>query len=382
MRRSLLAALTLLLFIFLAACGPDDPGETGENQNDNNLDSCMAVPTCDTGDQEVEECDADATCYERSECDHTILCQEAVCDLPDSCPDGFEEVGACQSADCVEVTTCDDDQLYCEPEGEQCEQNPTCPAGYDEVDGCEADADCVEVEGCDETILCQDEATCTALPTCTGDDPEVDECPEGAECYEVEECEVELTCMSQGPLVCEEYGCPEGYSVLTDCEDADECFLASGCDDIITCGGATSPPPCEAEATCPEGWAPFDNCESAFDVCALSEVCDDLIECAPQQLVDDYDDPCDTDCPDGFSAVADYDACYQGVDTDDGDVCLYTDICGEEVFCRADAALDCQTSYEICPDGFSATDSDCSAAGDNTCFFGMGCDDLTWCELD
>jgi hypothetical protein len=382
MRRFSLIALALLLCLGLAACGADDPAENDGNQNNDNYESCHAYPTCDADDQEVEECPDGATCYERSECDHTILCEAAACDLPDSCPEGFDEVGACQSGDCVEITTCDDEELFCEPGDEHCEENPTCPAGYEPVDECAIGADCFAVDGCDEILICQDTATCPGIPVCDGDDPEVDTCPEDATCYEVEECQVEITCMSEGPLVCEEYGCPEGYDVITPCGADDECMLISGCSDDLTCGGAAAPDPCTTEPTCPEGWAAFDNCEDAFDVCALSSLCNELIECAPQDLVDDYEDPCDTTCPDGFSAVADYDACYEGVDTDDGDVCLYTDVCGDQVFCRADNLLDCQSSYEICPDGYSSTDSDCSAAGDNTCYFGMGCDDLTWCDLD
>ena len=412
-------AAALLLF---AACGTDPDPAVNQLQGSN---TCDGIATCMPGDREVETCPEGATCYTDSLCGDTILCEEVVCDLPDSCPQGYTPVDSCDGPDCIEVTTCDEEILFCQTPGEICDaipvcpegttevescdapdacqevtecdntilcqtdtaclETPVCPFGYDEVDAC-ADSDaCLEIEGCDHTLVCEEAPICDAIPVCNDEHPEVETCPIGATCEDLSECATTITCMTQGPLLCEQYGCPDGYSAATACQDPqDQCLLAEGCDESILCGGAPAPSPCDDSATCPEGWASFDGCEDTLQVCALVSVCDDLIECAPQDLVDTYNTLCDTSCPDGFSSVDDFATCVVGTgsgennETIDGSLCLYGEACGTEFFCRANEPLDCSGTFDLCGPTYEAV-NDCTPE-DNTCVFGMACDQFSWCE--
>lgn len=412
--RVLVLSSILALAFSLTACGEPEQEEDPE--------TCTGLPVCDIGDIQVESCPAGAECYERSFCDVTILCEEMVsCDLPSRCPEGWDEVASCDGVStecesfetcggqilcaedeevcvgapicpvdhtevascegegCVEVEVCEV-TIFCEEDEEPvCVEEPECPADYEEVDVCPADATCVELEDCDEEVtICRAPEVCLALPSCDGDDPEVDPCPAGATCYDVEVCGVEITCMSEGPQVCDQYDCPGGYSAAIPCDGEDECFLMSGCGEDVFCGGAPAPDPCDAEAACPAGWGVLENCESQVDVCALAAVCDSTLECAPQELIDALPDVCALECPDGFSAVASELECTTELEWH----CLTADVCGTDLYCRADQDADCEASgdVEVCPSGYSAV-GDCDYE-DNTCFLGLVCDEISYCELD
>ena len=416
--------LTLLIALFSIACGTDPEESTNQAHDSNEIETCDGMPTCMPGDREVQSCPDDASCYPETLCGATILCEAVTCDLPDACPEDYEEVDTCDDANCLEVTTCDQEVLICQPlihscgaaptcppgttEVDQCDEpeacqeitecnstilcqddascveTPVCPFGYDPVDTCSDTDACLEVEGCEETLRCEESVFCDAIPVCHDEDPEVQTCPTGATCYDLTECATTITCMSQGPLLCEEYGCPEGYSAATSCANPpDEGVLAEGCDAAILCGGALAPSPCDVEATCPDGWAPFTNCEDTLEVCALVSICTDLIECAPQPLVDDYNALCDTSCPDGFSSVDDLATCVVGTgsgddnDTIDGSLCLYGDACGTEFFCRADEPLDCSSAYDLCGPTYEAV-SECSPG--DICVLGMACNADSLCK--
>ncbi len=400
----------------LSACG--EPEEL-DNQNQNQ-EECTSLPVCDIGDQQVSTCPDGVTCYERTVCDETITCvMDEACDLPTGCPAGWSEVQTCDGvaedcetfetcdgsilcaedgdectdtpscpadstevptcpadASCEEVTVCDE-TIVCQHDEETCIEEPECPAEYTEVDQCPADTTCVEIEDCDgDVLICEPKETCTGLPECSGDDPEVDECPEGATCETVEVCEVEILCMTEGPTVCGDYGCPDGFSAATPCEGEDECFLMSGCDDDVLCGGASAPDPCDAEAACPAGWGVFEDCETHLDVCALSAVCDSTLECAPQELIDAYHDPCSTDCPDGFSPVATYAECTEDLENH----CLDINACGTEVVCQSDQPVDCDFPFVVCPIGY-LVDDECTPE-DNTCILSVVCGDAAFCALE
>jgi hypothetical protein len=406
---SVLVSLCLLLFALFAACG--EPEEEAENT----LDSCSAVPVCDVGDTEVSACPDGETCYERAVCNTSILCIEIDnCDLPSQCPAGWSqvhtcdgilvcegietcvgpilcgqnedsctaeptcpqgtsEVSVCETPPCQEISECDS-TILCQDD--PCEEDPSCPIGWDEVDTCDPEGFCDVIEACDGSLLiCQDSATCPGIPVCDGDDPEVDPCPAGATCYTNELCDAEILCMSEGPSICGEYYCPDGFSAAVPCTGDDECFLMVGCGDDVFCGGSPAPSPCEAEALCPPGWGPFDGCEDLLDVCALSAVCDSTIECAPQALIDDH--LCALVCPDGFTQVDDMATCS----TDDPEShCLAANACGTDLFCKADQDPDCGQAYDICPVGYSVVGA-CDYE-DISCFLSLICVDAEYCELD
>lgn len=415
-RSELLKVGAVAFFFFLLGCGTD-PAENGANQ-----ETCTEVPQCEPGDEEVESCPEGKDCYTEAACEQSILCASEC--TPVDCPSNYEFVEECEGDECITVTTCEGEVLYCELSGQSCEdpscptgsslvescpadgdcselqgcdgiliclvdeqggceENPECPAGYEEVANCDSENEvCITVEGCDGELICRETIACTGLPSCDIGDPEVASavCPEGGVCYTREVCNAEILCMAEEPLLCEEYGCPQGYSAAQDCVSSGPCFYGNGCDSEILCGGGAAPDPCDQEVACPEGWLPFDGCESVFEVCALAEICDDIVECAPAELVGNQDDFCDTSCPDGFSAVADYVTCAVGTDdTTTGAQCLYGDVCGTEIFCRADDTQDCQGTVDLCGPDHSPIATSCDH-DDNRCLFGMSCDDFSWCE--
>lgn len=77
------------------------------------VDQCLALPTCDAGDEEVSTCPAGGSCYSATTCGTTITCKRkpAACTAVPTCDPGDREVEAidtCKKANvsCYSKTTC------------------------------------------------------------------------------------------------------------------------------------------------------------------------------------------------------------------------------------------------------------------------------------
>lgn len=106
-QRSLYALLISLLAITLSAgCGILEDSTS----------SCLAMPVCESGDAQVDECPDGATCYENSMCNSTILCEEGGCN---QCPEGSSKVAEGESCDADDNCTTYDGcspTLTCKPD--------------------------------------------------------------------------------------------------------------------------------------------------------------------------------------------------------------------------------------------------------------------------
>jgi len=171
------------------------------------------------------------------------------CLMDPQCPEGFSEVDACSTGDCVEVEACCTQKL-CEPG--TCTEAPACDSFETQVDSCEGFGviDCHSVTACGATIFCSAEEFCGAAATCDEGDVEQTSgvCPDDAVCYPVEICGSTILCADNGLP----HGCPPSPPVQGEpCSDQGlvcdypinfgECLESWSCLDPFVDGGNPEP---------------------------------------------------------------------------------------------------------------------------------------------
>lgn len=125
------------------------------------VEICDARPFCDPGDVQVggvggaggAECPADATCYEASICNITIICQDIPCD-PDSEP-YRNYVGLGDECLLVDFVCTGETSYFSNDCGCGCAQDPACPEFVDCEPGGELDPLCDDTETCPLTVRAQ-----------------------------------------------------------------------------------------------------------------------------------------------------------------------------------------------------------------------------------
>jgi hypothetical protein len=176
--RSLAPVASLLVAALLAACGGtvEGTGGTGGSECEGaDCIQCAAMPTCPSGEVEVDTCPMGATCSEVTECGATILC------VPEA----------------------------------QCAAVPVCPEGTSEVAECPEGATCTEATMCGTTILCLSDVNCEAYPSCDPGDTEVPDgaCFDGMVCYQASLCGTTIVCDDKA---LPQHGCPLDEPVAGD----------------------------------------------------------------------------------------------------------------------------------------------------------------------
>ncbi len=253
-----LRTLPILAVALLATGCILDPNDLEGGGDGGPPPNCEAVPICDDGWVEVDECPQDdVDCRERSLCGTTIHCMPA--------------------AQCLAFPSC-------RPDEEQSEE----PCG-------EGEADCRQENLCGATIYCRDGGDqCAAYPSCHGEEvPTEEPCEENEElCREVSLCGATIYCREdighcEAYLVCDEGD--EESEIACD-PDADEpCYTRSICGYTINCRPG---PMCDAEPTC-EPWEIASN-EACFDDewgCRAEEECGGIIYCREDPCADGAAEP-------------------------------------------------------------------------------------------
>ncbi len=392
-----------ILFIFivgLAACGSEDTGGTGNQDNqwtfndDEDPDAGLedadpgdagevdadvdADPgSCDDGEQsgdqtdidcggscepceEGQGCQIDADCDTDhcrgdvciapraelgAECERDFECLSEQCDFigedkfcTESCETTCSEAGvACYEGLCTPVDYCDDDSGF--GNGPGCEGAP-CDQCHDDAT-CSQSGDsfvCICRDGFEgDGILCQD----------------IDECAEG-----IDSCDELATCTNTpGSYECE---CPEGYEGDgTYCEDVDECAEGiDSCDELATCTNTPGSYECE----CPDGYT------------GDGHTCEDINECTSGAHSCSQNATC-TNTPGSYECE-----CNEGYEGD-GHSCTDINECAEGTHSCDDNAMcvnypggyscACYQGYE--GDGHSCTDIDECAEGIDSCHSNAFC---------
>lgn len=114
---------------------------------------CDGYPSCENGDSQVSECPADASCYERSLCGATILCQDVACAPADEPYRNYAAMGDdCQTVafDCLGESAPFSNDCGC-----GCEQDRNCPAFVDCMPGGAIDPLCDDADTCPLTERAQ-----------------------------------------------------------------------------------------------------------------------------------------------------------------------------------------------------------------------------------
>ena len=404
----------------LPPCPPD--GNDGCSGNDD-VDGCDAEACCGGYHGESPPCVRD------SQCEDGYICDDGVCEPPDtpcdvSCPDG--EV-------CIDGT--------CEPPGNPCSEDSECNGGEVCVDGhchegeppcegedcppCTWDADCPGGELCldgtchpaEPPVPCDNNGDCPANQVCEGGycdgketcDDDAD-CPNGSACDDT----VDLCVPEHPPIPCDGSGdCPSGDTCENGtctppgtCQDDDDCYGDNVCVDnggVELCVPPHPPIPCDGAGDCPSG----DACDSGF--CQPDEnddgdgdtppggdePCNNDLDCPSGECVDNGGVelcipqhppvPCDgdSDCPSGDSCAGGFctsDSCEDSGDCPAGTVCDDTvELCVPEhppVPCSADS--DCPGD-DLCEAGFCAPQEECQ--DDTDCPGGEVCVDNGGVEI-
>ena len=315
-----------------------------------------ACPDCPPG-EDCPPCECD-DCGDLGECIPAGFGKE--CDSDEDCPEGFEcwdapgPTCACPGCepgeDCPPCDCPEDDGDY--PGMCVEEEDP-----FDDIVGNECDTD----EDCPADFVCEEiEYGCGTVPDCPpcvcggGCDPDDEDCADEPECEcpvcpEPEPCDEELVGMCVfSPPECEvDADCGEGY----ECVEIEECWgSVSGGDCVCTdcvcaeCPDGEDCPPCD----CPE--EPICECDEEEE---WEEGCETVMAiCLPQQIECETDD----DCPVDF-------VCNEFTDYGDCECVCACPPCPEGEECPACECDDCECDEET-------TESFCLPEGWDESMFG------------
>lgn len=121
--RRIICWVVVVAAVGLVGCSDaETEGESDSEADTGPPVTCLAVPTCDGGDEQVEACPDGGSCYSLTECGSTITCVRKggdagdpvdtgppiSCDAYPSCDEGDEEVQTCpDGGSCYTRTECD-----------------------------------------------------------------------------------------------------------------------------------------------------------------------------------------------------------------------------------------------------------------------------------
>ncbi|MGB0714419.1 MAG: hypothetical protein ACPGXK_00980 [Phycisphaerae bacterium] len=392
----------------------DDMCVDGFCQNVNNTDPCDDEDACTQTDvcsngacvgSNLLNCDDDNVCTDDS-CDAQFGCLNINNLVP--CDDGsvctqFDQclLGECrgQMVNCDDQNGCTADS--CDPiigclnipnvvpcsDGDPCTQDDRCINGIcrgDELD-CEDFVSCT-IDSCVDGVcvnapsneLCDDGLFCNGQETCNpnfGCEPEIFVCDDGIDCTD-DSCNEDFESCVHTPnnSLCDD----DDPCTLDQCDQSNGCFYEEqDCSDFNECTddecvdgecmyvNNTAPcndnDPCTIDDICGNG-----SCNGAPVVCPGNQTCDPADgvckECITDQDCDDGN-PCTNDTCDNNACVStnNMDAC------DDGDNCTENDICaggacaGTDVVCNAGEV--CDPADGVCKECLG--DGDCN--DDNLC---------------
>ncbi|RAL20116.1 hypothetical protein DL240_18575 [Lujinxingia litoralis] len=246
------------------------------------------VVGCSADADVPEESDAEVLNDASGEPDGGDADQQDTCLALPSCQEGYEEVATCEGVEgCVEETLCGE-SIACAPAA-GCTAEPTCAEYEDEVDACGESATCREVSECGKTIVCETHDTCAALPECQSGSEEVDSCEGRESCEAVTVCDTTIYCaeVESGGCNPADYLCPMGMERVEGSEcivdlglDSDMmCFTSKACpgEDVFCRGSVVD---CtQSYEVCPAGFGLADACEATDGSCGVSVVCQDVSAC-------------------------------------------------------------------------------------------------------
>ncbi len=210
---------------------------------------CGAVPVCEQGYEEVNDCILDdAACKEETMCGSTILCRQIMnrCGNDNGdvafvleCPEGYRVDRECvQDIACIEKEDMCGDPYVCVEEVEVCNA-PACEAGFIEIEACRFDdPQCVTREGCEVIVSCVPDQGCAATPFCAGDEVQHnsrEECLKNNQiCRPDYRCNQQIWCSPQ--LDCALPFCSDNEEEVSECtKNMRECREEKGCGVSLIC---------------------------------------------------------------------------------------------------------------------------------------------------
>ena len=204
------------------------------------------------------------------------------------CPSGYYEVEACSSPGmCLEVSGCEG-TLICEPEvyclgleADAVAPQEACGPDYQLVDYCEEDGStCYTIGGyCGGQVqYCELMVNCLAEPVCPIGSYQVEDCLEDIGCFEQTMCGTTILCAED--IYCDAIPvCPDGTVEVPQCPQDTSCFEQRVCGTTILCSGEVW---CDALPACPAGYELVDSCPTDAN-CYEETVCGITVACLERQ---------------------------------------------------------------------------------------------------